>query len=47
MPSRWPDVRRLLRVPERRLVTTGAEFVPGDIDQTFACFEDALDISAQ
>ena len=36
-----------IRVLEQRPATRRVEVIPGDIDQTFARFEDALDISAQ
>jgi hypothetical protein len=36
-----------VRVLEQRPATRRVEVIPGDIDQTFARFEDALDISAQ
>jgi hypothetical protein len=36
-----------IRVLEQRAATRRVEVIPGDIDQTFARFEDALDIGAQ
>ena len=36
-----------VRVLEQRPATRRVEVIPGDIDQTFARFEDALDIGAQ
>lgn len=36
-----------VRVLEQRPATRTVEVIPGDIDQTFVRFEDALDISAQ
>jgi hypothetical protein len=36
-----------VRLLDQRPVTRRVEVIPGDIDQTFARFEDALDISAR
>ena len=36
-----------VRVLEQRPATRRVEVIPGDVDQTFARFEDALDVSAQ